>query len=701
MRRRTAAALSVVLTLMLVGPRWLTAGGQPSMSAILAAEAARARAPEQLELLRSAARTGTPAIQRAAIRALGRLERSTLVPDLVLLLNVADAQARAEAANAAAQAVGRDAAAAAIARPALIERLSGERDAEARGAMCEALGRLPAGSTSDAARVERLLVLETARVALRQNVTLGPASPLVGVSIGWGTSARTSTPSAVGALRGLVAMFRLAGKARSPSAETIARLRELAQVAVTPARRLALLALNAASAADPATIDGALGDDDVEVRRLAAAAPGASAVQLQRALGDRSPMVRYEALRAWGRLQAQDGCAPILASATDANVHVALLALDLLGSPCKPGEPALDVLKSAAGTDQGWHKRSHAVVALARMVPDAARPLLPGLLAADFWVARMYAARAAVSLDDVDALRRLAGDRDANVREAAIASLAQLVGHEGDPEYLRALEPADGQLLITAARALQGTPRREAATRALLSALERLTGADSDTARDPRLALLDRLLELGSRESAPALVPLLRDFDPRVAERAAAVLAAWTGEAPQASPERRPAQPVPTDEELARLSRSSVRVTMKGGARFDIGLMTDLAPLSCAAFARRAAGGYYDGLTVHRIVPNFVVQGGSPGANEYAGATRFMLDEVGRVTQSRGTVGTSTRGRDTGDGQFYVNLVDNPRLDHDYTIFGEVTNGLETVDALLEGDRIERVEVIPSKPRGR
>jgi cyclophilin family peptidyl-prolyl cis-trans isomerase len=57
-------------------------------------------------------------------------------------------------------------------------------------------------------------------------------------------------------------------------------------------------------------------------------------------------------------------------------------------------------------------------------------------------------------------------------------------------------------------------------------------------------------------------------------------------------------------------------------------------------------------------------------------------------------VGTSTRGRDTGDAQFFVNLVDNPRLDHEYTVFGEIAGGMEVVDAILEGDAMARVEVI-------
>jgi cyclophilin family peptidyl-prolyl cis-trans isomerase len=162
-------------------------------------------------------------------------------------------------------------------------------------------------------------------------------------------------------------------------------------------------------------------------------------------------------------------------------------------------------------------------------------------------------------------------------------------------------------------------------------------------------------------------------------------------------PSTRRAPTVPSPAEIARLAHSSLRVTMRGGGQFEIRLLTDAAPLSCAAFARLAASGYYNGLTFHRVLPNFVVQGGSPGANEFSGDSRFMLDELGRVTQGRATVGTSTRGHDTGDAQFYVNLVDNPRLDHDYTIFGEVVSGMDVVDAMLEGATMERVEVVQAR----
>ncbi len=86
-----------------------------------------------------------------------------------------------------------------------------------------------------------------------------------------------------------------------------------------------------------------------------------------------------------------------------------------------------------------------------------------------------------------------------------------------------------------------------------------------------------------------------------------------------------------------------------------------------------------------------MIQGGSPGANEYAGDGPYTRDELTARPHLRGTVGITTRGRDTGDAQIFVNLVDNVRLDHNYTIFAEVSAGMDVADAVLEGGTIERI----------
>ncbi|HET7188305.1 MAG TPA: peptidylprolyl isomerase, partial [Gemmatimonadaceae bacterium] len=90
-------------------------------------------------------------------------------------------------------------------------------------------------------------------------------------------------------------------------------------------------------------------------------------------------------------------------------------------------------------------------------------------------------------------------------------------------------------------------------------------------------------------------------------------------------------------------------------------------------------------------------QGGSPGRNEYVGHPRYLRDELGTVPHLRGTVGMSTRGHDTGDAQWFVNLKDNPRLGRDYTVFAEVVEGMEVVDGILEGDIIASIEEIRAR----
>jgi cyclophilin family peptidyl-prolyl cis-trans isomerase len=245
-----------------------------------------------------------------------------------------------------------------------------------------------------------------------------------------------------------------------------------------------------------------------------------------------------------------------------------------------------------------------------------------------------------------------------------------------------------------------------------LDTLGRITRARRETSRDPRRALVELVGTIGRGEDAIRLEPWLRDFDPVVARAAAdaigairarsvatpapapaASAAGGPSTAPTPSPQPLPRLALPSDADLARMSTARVVLVVRGRGEMAIRLRPDEAPLNAFRFLRLAEAGYYTGLTFHRIAPNFVVQGGSPGANEHAGDGPFTRDEVGLLSNQRGSVGLSTRGRDTGDAQFYVNLADNVRLDHDYTVFAQVESGMEVVDALVEGDVIERVEI--------
>jgi cyclophilin family peptidyl-prolyl cis-trans isomerase len=170
------------------------------------------------------------------------------------------------------------------------------------------------------------------------------------------------------------------------------------------------------------------------------------------------------------------------------------------------------------------------------------------------------------------------------------------------------------------------------------------------------------------------------------------VIERWTGKPAKAAPRPLPAADRPTAADLETLASARVAITIRDVGRFDIKLLPQEAPLNAWRFWTMARQRDFNGLAVHRVVPNLLLQAGSPGANEYAGHGRHSRDEVGLQSNLRGTVGVSTRGRDTGDGQFYVNLVDTPRFDFTYTVFGQVERGVEVLDAILEGDVIERVE---------
>jgi cyclophilin family peptidyl-prolyl cis-trans isomerase len=270
-----------------------------------------------------------------------------------------------------------------------------------------------------------------------------------------------------------------------------------------------------------------------------------------------------------------------------------------------------------------------------------------------------------------------------------VQALRRIAGRGADSVYLAQLALDDSQLIMAAVAALDSTTNPRAAP-TMLDALDRLTSQRRETSRDARVPLLAGIRRHGSPALRQRIEPYLSDFDPRVAALAADILGEWTGVRREPRPSAPPPLPLPTFADADALANTTFVLEMEEGGTIEIRLMPFLAPTNAARFARLARAGYFDGLTFHRIAPNFVIQGGSPGANEYAGDGPFTRDELGGGNW-RGTVGLSTRGRDTGDAQIYINTIDNVRLDHDYTVFGIVMAGMDVVDRLQEGARIGRV----------
>jgi cyclophilin family peptidyl-prolyl cis-trans isomerase len=131
--------------------------------------------------------------------------------------------------------------------------------------------------------------------------------------------------------------------------------------------------------------------------------------------------------------------------------------------------------------------------------------------------------------------------------------------------------------------------------------------------------------------------------------------------------------------------------TTKGTIEIDLAI-TD-APLTTENFVRLARAGFFKGLRFHRVVPDFVVQGGDPRGDGEGGPGHTIRDELNQRPYLRGTVGMALDWRDTGGSQFFITLSPQPHLDARYTVFGQVVVGMNVVDRLTTSDVIEGVRI--------
>jgi len=117
------------------------------------------------------------------------------------------------------------------------------------------------------------------------------------------------------------------------------------------------------------------------------------------------------------------------------------------------------------------------------------------------------------------------------------------------------------------------------------------------------------------------------------------------------------------------------------------------APLTTIAFIELARAGFFNGLKVHRMIPNFVVQTGDPRGDGEGGPGYTIRDELGMQPYVRGTVGMALGGPETGGSQFFITLSPQPHLDGRYTVFGKVVAGWDVLDRIALGDVILRVHI--------
>lgn len=126
-----------------------------------------------------------------------------------------------------------------------------------------------------------------------------------------------------------------------------------------------------------------------------------------------------------------------------------------------------------------------------------------------------------------------------------------------------------------------------------------------------------------------------------------------------------------------------------------IAIEPNAAPGTCAAFDSLVSSGYYNGKSFHRIVPNFVAQGGCPRGDGYGAMAWTLRTEIGQTGFVAGAVGIASAGRDTESCQFFITLAPAPHLDGRYTRFAHVVSGMDVAQRLVVGDRMNLVERIP------
>ena len=245
----------------------------------------------------------------------------------------------------------------------------------------------------------------------------------------------------------------------------------------------------------------------------------------------------------------------------------------------------------------------------------------------------------------------------------------------------------------TVAELLGGLPPDEANAGALAAALP---VALQDAMNDAALAILDALAKQKSQNANEAIKTALNARDHLIRRRAVALLQANGAGDFSSSIQHVASRNTELDYQRAlsrRGKRVQARVETDKGA-FTIELLPDVAPLTVDNFVQLARRGFFNGIAFHRVVPNFVIQGGDPRGDGNGGPDYQIRCEINEVPYERGAVGMALSGKDTGGSQWFVTHSPQPHLDGGYTVFGRVMgSSMNVVDAIVRGDRIRNINI--------
>jgi cyclophilin family peptidyl-prolyl cis-trans isomerase/HEAT repeat protein len=454
---------------------------------------------------------------------------------------------------------------------------------------------------------------------------------------------------------------------------------------------------------------------------------------LREHLDDVDPWVRSWAARGLGRLGSEgdiEKLAPLLRDADGSPVIQALRAVARLvseGRAVAPRAWSEDIQRLLTDPRTGVRMTAFEVVwawlpertlenTLARTLESGSRREIElalvamaraGAAGADVYALRFAlsaeptlrsaAAEALTSLGLGEALRLLVRDPSPSVRLAAISGL--LTMEEDRQEIVRyGLEDGDVAVRAAALEWLAETPI--VPIEEIIAAMQ---GADSQ--RFPALAVNGvRALEARHSEALErgAVVAALEEFarDREFLVRRAAA------DALERLGRPRPAvgwivTPLGLDVyrgmvERLRAERFVELETPRGSLTLE--LECGDAPLTCSSFMQLVNQGFYDGLRFHRVIPDFVVQGGDPRGDGWGGPGYTLRDEATRIDFERGVLGMARSDHHTAGSQFFITLSAQPHLDGEYTAFGRVVAGATVLDEIAEGDEITAMREVRPTP---
>ena len=151
----------------------------------------------------------------------------------------------------------------------------------------------------------------------------------------------------------------------------------------------------------------------------------------------------------------------------------------------------------------------------------------------------------------------------------------------------------------------------------------------------------------------------------------------------------------PADNKEKTMAEPLPQVTIETNrGRIVLELAEDDVPNTVANFVSLAEKGFYNGVTFHRVLADFMIQGGDPTGTGRGGPGYVIADEFSpRLRHARGVISMANAGPNTGGSQFFITHVPCPHLDGKHAVFGRVIEGMDVVDSIREGDRIEKIIV--------